>query len=142
MNPPVDAPTSAQSRSGDVDAERVERVLQLLATARDEARRTLDLERDILGNLLARFVVPGNEPREHERLRLRARLREPTLDEEHVEALLRHAGAQQALRRPELECDEQDERPGDETCEENRHGDNDDGASGDGDRRAPTSRAP
>ena len=75
----------------DVDGERVERVLQLLAAARDEARRPLDVELGVLGDLLARLVVAGDEPGEHERLRLRARLREPALDEEHVEALL-HAG--------------------------------------------------
>ena len=40
--------------SGDVDPERVERVLQLLPSPRDEARRPLDLELDVVGDLLAR----------------------------------------------------------------------------------------
>ncbi len=75
----------------DVDPKRVERVLQLLAPARYEARRSLDLELDVLGNLLAGLVVADDEPRQHERLRLRAGLCEPALDQHDVEALLRHA---------------------------------------------------
>jgi hypothetical protein len=37
---------------------------------------------------VAGLVVAGHEAREHERLRLGAALREPALDEQHVEALL------------------------------------------------------
>ena len=39
VKPPVDAPTSRHAAPADVDAERVERVLELLAAARDVARR-------------------------------------------------------------------------------------------------------
>ena len=42
MKPPVDAPRSRQSLPARVDAERVERVRELLAAARDESRRPLD----------------------------------------------------------------------------------------------------
>ena len=98
MKPPVEAPTSTQSRPDDVDVECVERVLQLLATARDEARWALDLELGVVRDLLTRLVVPRDESGEHERLRLRARLGEPALDEEHVEALpLRHAAPRKAF---------------------------------------------
>ena len=44
MKPPVEAPTSRQSRPVDVDAERVERVLELEPAARDEAPAVLDVE--------------------------------------------------------------------------------------------------
>ena len=84
---------------GDVERERLQRVLQLLASARDEARRALHLELGVLSDLLARLVMSRDETREHERLRLRARLREPALHEKHVEALLRHA-SDGSVRRP------------------------------------------
>ena len=99
MNPPVDAPTSAQSRAGDVDRERLQRVLQLLASARDEARRALHLELGVFSELLARLVMPGDETCEDEGLRLRTRLGEPALHEKHVEALLRHASDGSVRRR-------------------------------------------
>ena len=89
MKPPVEAPTSAHARPATSTRERVERVLQLLPAARDEARRPLDLELRVVRKLLARLVVPRNEPGEHERLRLGARLREAAFDEKDVEALLR-----------------------------------------------------
>ena len=76
--------------SRDVDVQRVERVLELLATARDEARRSLDFQHDVVRDLLTRLVVTADEPGEHERLCLRARLRQSALDEHHVESLLRH----------------------------------------------------
>ena len=37
---------------------------------------------------MPRLVVTGHEPRQHERLRLRATLREPAFDEHDVEPLL------------------------------------------------------
>ena len=49
-------------------------------------RSTVEL--DVLVHLLARLLVAGNEPGEHERLRLARALREPALDEERVEPLL------------------------------------------------------
>ena len=46
MNPPVDAPASSASQPGDVDAERGQRVVELLAAAPDEPRRrSLDDDR-------------------------------------------------------------------------------------------------
>ena len=64
---------------------------ELLAAARDVRRRSLDRELGVLLDLLAGLVVAVDEPGEHERLGLRARLGEPALDEEDVEALSRHA---------------------------------------------------
>ena len=91
MKPPVDAPTSTQSRPRRIDSERVEPVRELLPAARDVRRRLLDGELGVLVDLLARLVVAGHEAGEDERLRLRARLREAALDEHDVEALARHA---------------------------------------------------
>ena len=92
MKPPVDAPTSSAVEPADVDPERVERVRELVPGARDVRRRRLDLERRVLVDLLARLRVARHAPRHHERLRLRARLGEPALDEQDVKPLL-HAGA-------------------------------------------------
>ena len=89
MKPPVDAPTSRQSSTSRVDAGRIERVRELLPSPRDVRRRRGDREVGRLVHLLARLLVPGNEAREHERLRLRAALGEPALDQQHVQALLR-----------------------------------------------------
>ena len=76
--------------AGDVDVERGKRIRELLSPARDEARRLLHGQLDVVGDLLARLRVSENAPGEDERLGLRARLREPALDEDDVEALLRH----------------------------------------------------
>ena len=95
MKPPVDAPTSRQSSPAGSTPKRVERVRELLAAARDVRGAALDRELRGLVDLLARLVVAGHEPGHHERLRLRARLREAALDEEDVEALLRHRGSSQ-----------------------------------------------
>ena len=73
---------------GRVDAERVERVRELLAASRDEPRRALDGELRVLPDLLPRLVEPRHEPREDEGLSLSAALREPALHEHDVEALL------------------------------------------------------
>src|SRR5438067_214551 len=74
--------------TGDIDPERVERVTQLLATARDELRRRGDGELSVLLDLHAGLRVPGHAAGEDERLRLSSRLRQAALDEEDVEALL------------------------------------------------------
>jgi hypothetical protein len=76
---------------GRVDAEGVERMRELLAATRDEARPSLDLELGRLVHLLAGLLVPGNEACEDERLRLRAALREAPFDEQDVQPLLCHA---------------------------------------------------
>ena len=67
--------------SRDVDVQRVERVLELLSSTRDEARRSRHLELGVVSDLLSRLVVTADEPGEHERLCLRARLRQSALDE-------------------------------------------------------------
>ena len=79
--------------TGRVDPEGVEAVGELLPAPRDEARRALDLERRVLGELLARLGVARDEPGEDERLRLGTALGEAALDEEHVEPLLHRAEA-------------------------------------------------
>src|SRR5581483_8450832 len=80
-----------------VDAERLERVRELLASARDEARRPLDCDRLPLVHLRSRLVVPRDEPGEHHRLGLAARVRQPALDEQHVQPLLGHRGRLDAV---------------------------------------------
>ena len=60
MKPPVEAPTSRQSRPADVDPERVERVLELDPAARDEARRLVDDQLGVVGDQLAGLAArPG-----------------------------------------------------------------------------------
>ena len=71
-----------------VETHGVESVGELLAAARDEARRRLDRQLGVLVDLRARLGVAGHEPGEDERLSLRAALGEPALDEQDVQALL------------------------------------------------------
>jgi aminoglycoside 6'-N-acetyltransferase len=85
----------AAGRGADVDRvasvqlelELLERVRELLASARNEPRRPLNVEVDVLGDLVPGLVVARDETREDERLRLRAALGKPAFDEHHVEAL-------------------------------------------------------
>jgi hypothetical protein len=70
-----------------IDAEDLERVVELLAAAGHEPRLLAELQRDGLVHLLPRLVESGHPPGHHERLRLGARLGEAALDEENVEAL-------------------------------------------------------
>ena len=70
-----------------IDPERVERVRELLAAARDEPRRPLDVELGVVRDLRARLLEAGHEPGEDERLRLGAALGEPALHEQDVESL-------------------------------------------------------
>ena len=86
--------------SRDVDVQRVERVLELLPSTRDEARRSRHLEYGVVSDLLSRLVVAADEPGEHERLGLRARLRQSALDEHHVESLLHPRNDDYAVKRP------------------------------------------
>ncbi len=92
MKPPVEAPTSRQSFPAGSTGQQLERVGELLAAARDEPGRPLDLERDRLVELRAGLVVARYEAGDHERLRLAACLREAALHEQHVEPLLHRAG--------------------------------------------------
>src|SRR3989442_13614976 len=70
---------------GDIEAERVERVRELVPGARDVGRPTLERQLDRLVDLSARLVVAGHEPGEHERLRLRAALAEAALHQQYVQ---------------------------------------------------------
>ena len=65
---------------------------ELLAAAGDESRGPLDLELDRFVELRAGLVVSRHEPRDHERLRLAPRLREPALHEQDIEPLLHRGG--------------------------------------------------
>ena len=76
-----------------IDPGRIERIRELLAPARDVPRRLRDRELDVLVQLLAGLRVPRHEPGEDERLGLGAALRQPTLDEQDVQALLAHGYA-------------------------------------------------
>ncbi len=87
MKPPGRRAEVETVASGRVDAQDVERVRELLAPAGDEARRPLDLQRDVVGDLLTRLVVARHETRQDESLGLRATLCEPALHEHDVEAL-------------------------------------------------------
>ena len=71
-----------------VEAEHFERVLELLAAARDEARRPVERELLVVVHLGARLVEAGHEARHHQGLRLRPRLREAALDQQDVQPLL------------------------------------------------------
>ena len=63
MNPPVEAPTSRQSVPAGSTPSALERVRELLAAARDEARRPLDLERGRLVDLRRPACrSPGTRP--------------------------------------------------------------------------------
>ena len=73
---------------GDVDSEGGERIVELVASPRDEAGAALDVDLRAVVDLLTRLLVTGDEPREHECLRLRTALRQSPLDEQHVQPLL------------------------------------------------------
>ena len=73
----------------DPHPERVEGVSKLFSAPGDEPRRPLDTELGGLGDELPRLVVPGNESRQHQRLRLVPALRQASLDQENVEPLAR-----------------------------------------------------
>ena len=97
MKPPVEAPTSSARRPSTATSRRVERVGQLDPAARDVRRRRVDGELHVVGDQLAGLVgppAPGAEQhlaRHHRGGRARARLEEPALGEQGVEADLRHA---------------------------------------------------
>ena len=93
MKPPVEAPTSRQSRPlGSTPV--ASSALASFSPPRETYRAALrDRELDVLVQLLAGLRVPRHEPGEDERLRLGAALRQPTLDEQDVQALLGHGYA-------------------------------------------------
>ena len=92
MKPPVDAPTSRQSRPAGSTPSRSSPCASFSPPRETYGGAALDAQLGVLVDLLARLVVAGHEAGHDERLRLRARLREPALDEEHVDPLLHRAG--------------------------------------------------
>ena len=98
MKPPVEAPTSRQSRPlGSTPV--APSAFASFSPPRETYRAALrDHELDVLVQLLAGLRVPRHEPGEDERLGLRAALRQPTLDEQDVEALLAHGYAVRTTR--------------------------------------------
>ena len=98
MKPPVDAPTSSASRPRTSTPKASSAFASLSPPRETYCGAPLDGERRLLVELLARLRHARNEPGEHERLRLRPALREPSLDEEHVGALLHRDKANGASR--------------------------------------------
>ena len=90
MKPPVDAPTSAQSRPVTSTCSASSAFWSFSPPRETKRGGRADLEHGVVSDLLSRLVVTADEPGEHERLCLRARLRQSALDEHHVESLLRH----------------------------------------------------
>ena len=88
MKPPVDAPTSRQSRPVTSIAKASSAFASLCPARETYGGGALDLEVRSLVDLLARFRVARHASGHDERLRLRARLREPALDEQDVKPLL------------------------------------------------------
>ena len=88
----------------ELDLELLEGVRELLAAPRDEARRSVDCELGVVGHLVAGLVVAGHEACEHERLCLRAALRQAALDEQDVESLLHRAqGSRRGCYKTDME---------------------------------------
>ena len=73
---------------GGIDPEGSERVRELDATPRDVRVARGDRELRGILHLLPGLRVPRHPPGEHERLRLGAALREPALDQQHVDPFL------------------------------------------------------
>ena len=100
MKPPVEAPTSSARRPADGRSQRVERVRELDAAARDVRRRAVDLELDLRVDELARLLraAPAGAEvhlaRDDGRGRARARLEQPALRQQGVQA---HAGHEETV---------------------------------------------
>ena len=90
MNPPVEAPTSRQSRPAGSTPKASSACASFSPPRETKRGAALDLELGRLVHLLAGLRVPGDEACEHERLRLGAALREAPFDEQDVQPLLRH----------------------------------------------------
>src|SRR5207247_9656985 len=73
---------------GRVEAERIERMCELLAAARDVLRRPFDLDLRRIVDLRPGLVVAPDTPGQHERLRLCAAFCQSALDEQRVEPFL------------------------------------------------------
>ena len=101
MKPPVQAPTSRQTRSRGSTRERVEGPGQLLAAARHVRRRLVQADRHVTGHEVARFAVAtgtvtvpdAHAPGQQEGLRLGPARDEAAGDDELVQpGASRHAG--------------------------------------------------
>ena len=88
MKPPVEAPTSTQSRPAGSTPSASSPCASFSPPRETYGGGALDRELGVLVDLVAGLVVAVDETGDHERLRLRPRLREPALDEEDVEPLL------------------------------------------------------
>ena len=88
MKPPVEAPTSTQSRPAGSTPSPSSPCASFSPPRETYGGGALDRELGVLVHLVAGLVVPVDEAGEHECLRLRPRLGEPALDEQDVEALL------------------------------------------------------
>jgi YVTN family beta-propeller protein len=89
--------------SGRIDPQLVERPRELLAAARDEARRAHDGQVDVVCDLLARLVVTGDQAGHDERLRLLPALGQSALNEENVEPLAHGASVNACDHAAEME---------------------------------------
>ena len=88
MKPPVEAPTSIASRPSSSTFSSV-RAFASFSPPRETKRGGRSTASSASSaHLVPGLVVAGDEPGEHERLSLRAALRQPALDEQDVEALL------------------------------------------------------
>ena len=72
----------------DIDGQDLDRVCELLAAARDETRALDELELGGIVDLSARLREASHPAGQDERLRLRARLGQAALHEQHVQPLL------------------------------------------------------
>ena len=88
MKPPVEAPTSTQSRPAGSTPSPSSPCASFSPPRETYGGGRSTVELGVLVHLVAGLVVAVDEAGDHERLRLRARLREPALDEEDVETLL------------------------------------------------------
>ena len=91
MNPPVDAPTSRQSSPAGSTPNASSACASFSPPRETYRGPALDVELGGLVHLLARLRVAGHAAGEDQRLRLRAALREPPLDEQDVQPLLHRA---------------------------------------------------
>ena len=87
MKPPVEAPTSAQSRPSTSTANAANAVASFSPPRETNGGGRSTRSSTVGVHLLARLVVPLNEPREDERLSLAPRLGQTPLHEEDVEPL-------------------------------------------------------
>jgi hypothetical protein len=91
VNPPVEAPTSRQSRPTGSTPKASSACASFSPPRETKRGPPLDLELGRLVHLLAGLRVPRDEACEDDRLRLGPALRQAPFDEQDVQSLLRHA---------------------------------------------------